>query len=52
MYRAPVIFREGTDKGRQILSGPSSRLFEKKFGRIFEGEAHRESWRDEAKQQV
>lgn len=50
MFREPVIFREGIEKGRQILGGPSSRLFEKKFGRIFEGEALRQPRRDEAKQ--
>ncbi|CAL1685301.1 unnamed protein product [Lasius platythorax] len=51
-YRGSVQFREDIDKGRQILSGPSNELFEKKFERIFEGEALTEPWRDEAKRRL
>lgn len=51
-YQGPVQFREGIEKGRQILSGPSKKLFEKKFERVFEGESLTEPWREEAKQRV
>ncbi|XP_029667337.1 UPF0602 protein C4orf47 homolog [Formica exsecta] len=51
-YRGPVQFREGIEKGRQILSGPSKKLFERKFERAFEGEALTEPWREEVKQRL
>ncbi|KAL6441541.1 hypothetical protein ACFW04_003595 [Cataglyphis niger] len=51
-YQRPVQFREGIEKGRQILSGPSKKLFEEKFERIFEGEALTEPWREETKQRL
>jgi len=51
-YEGPAKFREGSDKGRQILSGPPSHFFEKKFERIFEGESLTEPWRERAKQRV
>ncbi|KAG6797583.1 UPF0602 protein C4orf47 [Apis mellifera caucasica] len=35
----PVKFREGIEKGRQMIAGPPLKLFEEKFMRIFEGEA-------------
>ncbi|XP_011707238.1 PREDICTED: UPF0602 protein C4orf47 homolog isoform X2 [Wasmannia auropunctata] len=52
VYRAPIKFRENVAKGRQILGGPPNQLFEKKYERIFEGEAFREPWRDEAQQRI
>ncbi|XP_018401110.1 PREDICTED: UPF0602 protein C4orf47 homolog [Cyphomyrmex costatus] len=52
VYREPTQFRENVAKGRQILSGPPIQLFEKKYERIFEGEALTEPWRDEARQRV
>lgn len=52
VYRQPIQFRENVAKGRQILSGPPIQLFEKKYERIFEGEALTESWREEARQRV
>ncbi|KAH0955304.1 hypothetical protein HN011_003102 [Eciton burchellii] len=51
-YEGPAKFREGFDKGRQILSGPPSHFFEKKFERIFEGESLTEPWRERAKQRL
>lgn len=51
-YERPAQFREGLKKGRQILSGPSKKLFEEKFERVFEGEALTEPWREETKQRV
>ncbi|GAB1870123.1 Cilia-and flagella-associated protein 96 [Camponotus japonicus] len=51
-YRGPVQFREDVVKGRQIFGGPSNKLFEQKFERIFEGEALTEPWREEAKQRI
>ncbi|TGZ58324.1 Uncharacterized protein DBV15_10480 [Temnothorax longispinosus] len=52
VYRKPVKFREDVAKGRQILGAPPNQLFEKKYERIFEGEALTEPWRDEAKQRI
>lgn len=53
VYREqPVKFREDIAKARQILGAPPNQLFEKKYERIFEGEALREPWRDVAKQRV
>ncbi|XP_028049602.2 UPF0602 protein C4orf47 homolog [Monomorium pharaonis] len=51
VYRVPVKFRQDV-KGRQILAGPPDQLFDKKFERIFEGEALTELWRDEARQRM
>ncbi|XP_033206772.1 cilia-and flagella-associated protein 96 [Bombus vancouverensis nearcticus] len=48
----PVKFREGIEKGPQMLAGPSIDLFEEKFVRIFDGEALHEPWRIEAKEQL
>ncbi|XP_017795505.1 PREDICTED: UPF0602 protein C4orf47 homolog [Habropoda laboriosa] len=48
----PVKFREGIEKGPQMLSGPPVRLFEKKFERIFTGEALYESWSIEAQERL
>lgn len=45
-------FREGIEKGPQMLAGPPTDLFEEKFVRIFDGEALHEPWRIEAKEQV
>lgn len=53
VYRESKIkFREEVAKGRQILGTPPNQLFEKKYERLFEGEALTELWRDEAKQRV
>lgn len=52
VYRVPIKFRQDLAKGRQILAEPPSQLFEKKYERIFEGEALTEPWRIEAKQRV
>lgn len=52
VYREPIKFREDLAKGRQILGAPPSQLFEKKYERIFEGEALTEPWREEARQRV
>ncbi|KAL6265546.1 hypothetical protein P5V15_002341 [Pogonomyrmex californicus] len=53
VYQAPKIkFREDISKRRQILAGPSIELFDKKYERIFEGEALTELWREEAKQRI
>lgn len=52
VYRDPAKFRQDVVKGRQILAGPSIQLFEKKYERIFEGEALTEPWRDKARQRV
>ncbi|XP_076623936.1 cilia-and flagella-associated protein 96 [Colletes latitarsis] len=49
---APVTFREGIEKGRQLLAGPSTPLFEQKFVRIFSGEALNEPWRLEAEERL
>ncbi|XP_043256111.1 UPF0602 protein C4orf47 homolog [Colletes gigas] len=47
-----VTFREGIEKGRQLLAGPSTPLFEQKFVRIFSGEALNEPWRLEAEERL
>ncbi|EZA51736.1 hypothetical protein X777_09492 [Ooceraea biroi] len=52
VYRGPATFREGIDKGRQILGGPPSKLFEKKFERFLEGESLTEPWRKEVKKRL
>ncbi|XP_039303566.1 UPF0602 protein C4orf47 homolog [Solenopsis invicta] len=52
VYRDPAKFRQDVVKGRQILAGPSIQLFEKKYERIFEGEALTEPWRDKARQRI
>jgi hypothetical protein len=52
VYRDPAKFRQDVVKGRQILAGPSIQLFEKKYERVYEGEALTEPWRDEARQRV
>ncbi|XP_017761898.1 PREDICTED: UPF0602 protein C4orf47 homolog [Eufriesea mexicana] len=48
----PVKFREGIEKGRQMLPGPPADLFEEKFVRIFNGEALYEPWRIEAEERL
>ncbi|XP_076243921.1 cilia-and flagella-associated protein 96 [Calliopsis andreniformis] len=48
----PVKFREGIEKGRQMLPGPPSNLFEEKFVRIFHGEALTEPFRVEAQERI
>ncbi|CAL7944240.1 unnamed protein product [Xylocopa violacea] len=48
----PVKFREGIEKGRQMLSGPAADFFEEKFVRLFSGEALNEPWRIEAKERL
>ncbi|XP_076388665.1 cilia-and flagella-associated protein 96 [Megachile rotundata] len=48
----PFRFRQGIEKGRQILAGPPSKLFEEKFVRIFDGEALYEPWRFEAAERL
>lgn len=52
VYQEAIKFRKDLAKGRQIIGGPPNKLFEKKYERIFEGEALTESWRDEARQRV
>ncbi|KAG5316637.1 CD047 protein, partial [Acromyrmex insinuator] len=51
VYQKPIQFRD-VAKGRQILSGPRIHLFTKECERIFEGEAHTELWRNEARQRI
>lgn len=52
IYQRPFVkFREDMNKG-QIRSGPPSKLFQKKFERIFQGESLTEPWREETKQRV
>ncbi|KAG7204821.1 hypothetical protein KM043_005225 [Ampulex compressa] len=51
-YRSPSEFREGVRKGRQMLAGPRSELFEKKFLRIFDGEALAVPWRKETEEKL
>lgn len=48
----PVKFREGIDKGRQMIAGPPLKLFEEKFMRIFEGEALYDPFRKVPKKEV
>ncbi|CAK9830558.1 UPF0602 protein C4orf47 homolog [Anthophora retusa] len=48
----PVTFREGIEKGRQMLSGPPLDLFEEKFERIFVGEALYEPYHIEAQERL
>ncbi|XP_031365128.1 UPF0602 protein C4orf47 homolog [Apis dorsata] len=48
----PVKFREGIEKGRQMIPGPPLKLFEEKFMRIFEGEALYDPFRKVPKKQL
>ncbi|KAL0134470.1 hypothetical protein PUN28_001334 [Cardiocondyla obscurior] len=52
IHREPIKFRENVAKGRQILSTYPDQLFEKKYGRIFEGESLTEPWREKARQRI
>ncbi|XP_046141073.1 UPF0602 protein C4orf47 homolog [Osmia bicornis bicornis] len=48
----PVRFRQGIEKGRQMIPGPPTDLFEEQFARILYGEALYEPWRFEAKERL
>lgn len=51
-YRGAVGQRRDVATGGQIQAGPRIELFEKKFERVFTGEALSEPWRVESKKRV